>query len=79
MLARRGHDVSAFPLSAYRGLSFYTMRIDSLDCFGTRREQRFSKAEIETMMRNSGLVDIVARDEVPDWVMCGRKSSAAVA
>jgi hypothetical protein len=65
--------VSNVPLSAYRRNSFYTMRTDALDRFGTRLEQRFSRAEIARMMRDSGLDDIVFREDVPYWVACGRR------
>lgn len=74
LLERLGAKVDSFPLSAYRGYSFYTMRTDALDRFGTRLEQRFSKEEIEGMMTRSGLVDIRFRDDVPFWVACGRKA-----
>ena len=47
-------DVSNFPLSSYKNLSFYTMRTDALDRFGTRLEQRFTKDEIKQMMHNAG-------------------------
>ena len=40
---RLGTDVRHFPLSAYRDRSFYTMRTDALDRFGTRLERRFSR------------------------------------
>ncbi|HEU0098287.1 MAG TPA: class I SAM-dependent methyltransferase [Allosphingosinicella sp.] len=72
---RLGADVSNFPLSAYRGNSFYTMRTDALDRFGTRLEHRFSRAEIEAMMTESGLTDIRFREDAPYWVACGRRSS----
>ena len=62
------------PLSAYRHLSFYTMRTDSLDRFGTRLEQRFSKAQITQMLEDAGLSDISFGDEVPYWVSIGYKS-----
>jgi SAM-dependent methyltransferase len=68
-----GANVSNVPLSAYRRNSFYTMRTDALDRFGTRLEQRFSRAEIARMMRDSGLDDIVFREDVPYWVACGRR------
>lgn len=58
ILEKAGTDVSNLPLSQYRDTSFYTMRTDALDRFGTRLEQRFSKAEIESMMRSAGLRDI---------------------
>lgn len=73
LVARRGRDVSNLPLSGYRDLSFYTMRTDALDRFGTRLEQRFSRAEIEAMMKRCGLENIVFSDASPYWVACGRK------
>lgn len=73
-LERRRRDVGSFPLSKYRHNSFYTMRTDALDRFGTRLEQRFSREEIRTMMTSSGLTDIVFREASPYWVACGRKA-----
>lgn len=66
-----GADVSNWPLSAYRRLSFYTMRTDALDRLGTRLEQRFDRAEIEQMMIAAGLTDIRFSERVPYWVACG--------
>lgn len=59
---RLGLRVDHFPLAGYRNNSFYVMRNDSLDRFGTRLEQRFSKAEIEAMMQRCGLSDITFSD-----------------
>ena len=64
-------DVANMPLSAYRGLSFYTMRTDALDRFGTKLEHRFTRPEIETMMQQAGLIDIRFSDREPYWVACG--------
>lgn len=72
---RLGANVSNFPLSAYRGNSFYTMRTDALDRFGTRLEQRFTRAQIESMMLASGLEGISFREDTPYWVACGRRAS----
>lgn len=72
---RLGMDVSNVPLSAYRHNSFYTLRTDALDRFGTRLEQRFSRAEIEDMMREAGLGDIRFSDRSPFWVACGKARS----
>lgn len=72
---RLGADVSSFPLSAYRGNSFYTMRTDALDRFGTRLEQRFTRAQIEAMMLRCGLGGIIFREDTPYWVACGRRAS----
>lgn len=71
---RRGRDVYGYPLSAYRDCSFYTMRTDALDRFGTRLEHRFSRAEIDAMMRRCGLKEIVFSERMPFWVACGRKA-----
>lgn len=70
---RAGLPVQSMPLSAYRDNSFYTMRTDSLDRFGTRLEHRFSRAEIEAMMIDAGLEDIRFQDSVPYWVAVGRR------
>lgn len=72
---RLGANVSNLPLSAYRDCSFYTMRTDALDRFGTRLEHRFSRAEIEAMMVRCGLGGIVFREGTPYWVACGRRIS----
>lgn len=73
-MERRGTDVDGFPLAAYRHRSFYGMRTDALDRFGTRLEQRFSREQIEAMMSRCGLIDIRFREESPYWVACGRKA-----
>jgi len=69
---RAGGEVANWPLSEYRYRSFYSMRTDALDRFGTRLEQRFSRADIERMMRRCGLTDIRFREDAPYWVACGR-------
>jgi SAM-dependent methyltransferase len=74
LMERAGLDPETVPLSAYRRNSFYTMRTDALDRFGTRLEQRFSRAEIQGMMERCGLRDIRFSDAVPYWVACGRKA-----
>lgn len=55
---RLGWDTDAFPLSAYKDSSFYTMRTDSLGGIGTRLEHRLSRAEIEKMMHKAGLEQV---------------------
>ena len=71
---RLGAKVENLPLAPYRHYSFYTMKTDALDRFGTRLEQRFSRTEIAGMMTRSGLKDVIFRDGVPYWVACGRKA-----
>ena len=71
-----GVNVSSFPLSYYRGHSFYTLCTDSRDRFGTPLERRFSRAEIEDMLHNSGLVNITFSPNAPFWCAVGYKSEA---
>jgi ubiquinone/menaquinone biosynthesis C-methylase UbiE len=54
-----GADVGSFPLSAYRNRSFYSMRTDALDRFGTGLEKRFTREEIRQMMEAAGLERVV--------------------
>ncbi len=64
---------SKIPLYRYENTSYYIIRNDALDRFGTPLEQRFSKAEIETMMKEGGLTDIVFGTAIPYWHAIGRK------
>tara|TARA_Y100000996_G_scaffold415244_1_gene408904 strand:- start:3028 stop:3855 length:828 start_codon:yes stop_codon:yes gene_type:complete len=68
-------NVSNFPLSSYKNLSFYTMRTDALDRFGTRLEQRFTRDEIKNMMESAGLENIKFSNSKPFWVAVGYKIS----
>lgn len=73
LLEKCGVDVGNFPLSSYRRRSFYSMRTDALDRFGTRLEKRFSRGQIEEMMINAGLRDIRFREGMPYWCAVGFK------
>jgi SAM-dependent methyltransferase len=53
-----GVDVGHWPLSAYRHRSFYMMRTDSLDRFGTSLEKRYTRDQMESLLRDAGLTDI---------------------
>jgi ubiquinone/menaquinone biosynthesis C-methylase UbiE len=68
-----GINVQNFPLTAYRKRTFYSMRTDSLDRFGTKLETRFSKEQIEEMMVDAGLEKIRFRNGSPYWCACGIK------
>ena len=61
------------PLSAYNNKSFFVIRNDSLDKFGTKLEQRFSKEQVTEMMRNCGLDDIVVSPLSPFYHAIGKK------
>lgn len=68
-----GFDVTNIPLSYYRNCSFYTMRTDARDRFGTPLEHRFTKEKIIFMMERSGLMDIKFSDKAPYWCVIGFK------
>ncbi|PJK27661.1 class I SAM-dependent methyltransferase [Minwuia thermotolerans] len=70
-----GVNPAPLPLSYYRDRSFYTMRTDSRDRFGTPLEQRFTRAEIAAMMKGAGLTDICFSEAEPYWVALGRKGA----
>ncbi len=69
-LEQLGVDVSNIPLSYYRDSSFYTLRTDALDRFGTRIEHRFTRDEIITMLTDAGCTDIRFSDRTPFWSVC---------
>ena len=73
-LERAGQDVSGFPLGYYRDKSFYTMRTDALDRFGTQLEQRFTRSEIRAMMQRAGLANVRFSDDAPYWCAVGIKA-----
>jgi len=66
-LDRSGRMPAAWPLSWYRNRSFYVMRTDALDRFGTSLEKRFRREQIETMLHDAGLTDVRFSPEPPYW------------
>jgi len=68
-----GLSVSSLPLSYYRNCSFYTMRTDARDRFGTPLEQRFTRSQILNMCTASGLVDVHFSPRAPFWCVVGIK------
>lgn len=62
------------PLQFYENMSFYVIRNDSLDRFGTPLEQRFSKEQIKSMMEDCKLSEIIFSDNAPYWHAVGKKS-----
>ena len=74
-LAEKLHiNVKNIPLTEYRAKSFYTMRTDALDRFGTRLENRFTKKEIQEMMEEAGLENIKFSNLPPYWCAVGIKA-----
>jgi ubiquinone/menaquinone biosynthesis C-methylase UbiE len=68
-----GLAVGSIPLSYYRNHSFYTMRTDSRDRFGTPLEHRFTRKEISVMMESAGLGDVRFSPRAPFWCAVGIK------
>lgn len=73
MAERLGFAVASIPLSYYRNHSFYTMRTDSRDRFGTPLEHRFTRKEIVEMMNSAGLADVRFSEYAPYWCAVGIK------
>jgi ubiquinone/menaquinone biosynthesis C-methylase UbiE len=73
LFEKLGFNVASFPLSQYRNNSFYVMRNDALDRFGTRLEKRFSQEEIRAMMQRAGL-ESVTFSTTSFWTAVGFKS-----
>ena len=73
LMERVGFNVASLPLSYYRKYSFYTMRTDARDRFGTPLERRFSRHQITEMMKKAGRVDVQFSDVEPHWCVVGSK------
>ena len=73
LIEKIGFDFKNFPLYSYRSNSFYVMRTDARDRFGTPLEKRFSKKEIFKMMEESGLERIKFKNNIPFWTAVGFK------
>jgi SAM-dependent methyltransferase len=61
------------PLASYNNKSFFIIRNDALDKFGTTLEQRFSRKQVEEMMKKCGLENIVISNGTPLYHSVGRK------
>ena len=66
-------SVKNIPLSYYKNLSFYTMRTDSRDRFGTNLEKRYTKKQIKNMLKKAGLYKIKFSKNAPYWCAVGLK------
>jgi ubiquinone/menaquinone biosynthesis C-methylase UbiE len=64
---------SIIPLSYYRKTSFFIMRNDALDRFGTPLEKRFSKTEIQQMLQLAGFTNIKFSTKEPFWHVLSQK------
>lgn len=72
-LDKIGLNSNFIPLHHYKNYTFYHMRNDSLDRFGTKVEKRFSRNQIITMMKKAGLKKIKFSNKEPFWCVVGYK------
>lgn len=68
-----GFSPANIPLSYYRKHSFYTMRTDARDRFGTPLEQRFTQRQIAEAMEQAGLKNVCFSESAPYWCAVGLK------
>lgn len=68
-----GIKSSTWPLDYYKDKTFYVMRTDALDRFGTKLEKRFSRKEIQKMLENGGFERVHFSDHTPFWCVVGYK------
>jgi SAM-dependent methyltransferase len=73
VVERLGGSPDNLPLSWYRDKSLYIMRTNAFDRFATPLEQRFSRVQIDAMMRKAGLEDIRFSENLPFWCAVGRR------
>jgi SAM-dependent methyltransferase len=66
-LCRAGIGSAHWPLRYYSDKSFYVMRNDALDRFGTPLERRFTRAQIENMLAEAGFADVRFSPCPPFW------------
>ncbi len=74
VLEKLGMNVHSIPLSAYKDRSFYSMRTDALDRFGTTLEHRFTREQVSRMMEAAGLRRVVFSERVPFWTAVGYRA-----
>lgn len=68
-----GEIYKKLPLSGYIDESFWVMRTDSRDRFGTPLERRFTQQEIREMFSEAGLENVQFSNELPFWCVIGQK------
>jgi ubiquinone/menaquinone biosynthesis C-methylase UbiE len=71
LVQRAGLPTALIPLEAYRNRSFYVMRTDAYDRFCTSLEKRFTRKQIEQMLRDAGFEEIRFSEQIPFWCAVG--------
>ncbi|MDC3397018.1 class I SAM-dependent methyltransferase [Candidatus Pelagibacter sp.] len=62
-----GLNHELIPLGQYFDKSFYVMRTDALDRFGTKYEKRYSKKQIKNILEKNGFKNIKFSPNEPYW------------
>lgn len=72
-----GGDAKNMPLGFYADKSYYVMRNDAMDRFGTPLEHRFTRREIESMLAAAGYdpSKITFSEGEPFWCFAAQKDS----
>lgn len=73
LLDQMGILPDAWPLAYYRNRTYYVLRTDALDRFGTRLEHRFTRLEIEGMLNEADFERVQFSDRQPFWCAVGFK------
>lgn len=68
-----GNAWKKIPLSYYVSQPWKVIRNDALDRFGTPLEKRFSKNDIEILLRNAGMREIRFSENEPYWHVVAQK------
>lgn len=68
-----GNVYKKLPLSYYVGKSLNIIRNDALDRFGTPLEKRYSKQQINQILKEAGLTNIQFSENPPYWHVIGQK------
>lgn len=66
------------PLAYYADKSFYVMRTDALDRFGTSLKNRYTRNEIASLLSDAGFEKISFSDKAPYWCALAIKSDDAL-
>jgi hypothetical protein len=70
-----GLNARNIPLYDYRQHSFYTLRTDARDRFGTPLEQRFTREQLAGKLGRAGLEDVRFSDGAPFWCVVGYRKA----
>ncbi|WP_245309504.1 hypothetical protein [Bradyrhizobium retamae] len=65
LVERAGFSPAAISLEPYRNRNFYVMRTDAYDWFCTRREQPFTRGQIEQMLADAGFDETRLSNKAP--------------